>query len=217
VFPDPVTEQADRLLSLWWTSNYLALAVAAVVVGLILFVTARFRAGRHDDGRPVSETTHNVPAEVLYTVAPLAVVAVLFGLTLATQGAVSTGATDGPPDLEVEVTGFTWQWQFRYPEQDVVVVGTYEDPPELVLPVGRTTRLHLLTTDVVHSFWVPEFLTKRDLIPGVRNDIDVHVREPGRWIGRCAEFCGLDHHRMRFAVRAVPPAEFDAWLEEQRH
>jgi cytochrome c oxidase subunit II len=98
----------------------------------------------------------------------------------------------------------------------VVVTGTYDDPPELVLPVGRTVRLNLETADVIHSFWVPDFLNKRDMLPDVENAIDVDVTEPGEWTGACAEFCGLDHYKMLFEVRAVPEDEFAAWLEEER-
>ena len=85
----------------------------------------------------------------------------------------------------------------------------------MVLPVGRTTRLRLVTSDVNHSFWVPRFLSKRDLIPGVRNEIDVTPNTRGSFVGRCAEFCGLDHWRMNFSVRVVSPAEYERWLSDQ--
>ena len=85
-------------------------------------------------------------------------------------------------------------------------------PPTLVLPVDRTVRLKLIADDVIHSFWVPSFLEKRDLIPGVDNEIDVNVIEPGEWSGVCSEFCGLDHWKMNFSLRAVPPEEFDEWV-----
>jgi cytochrome c oxidase subunit 2 len=81
-----------------------------------------------------------------------------------------------------------------------------------VLPVDRTVRLKLVADDVIHSFWVPSFLEKRDLIPGVENEIDVNLIEPGEWSGVCSEFCGLDHWKMNFSLRAVPAEEFDAWV-----
>ena len=110
-------------------------------------------------------------------------------------------ATVDQPDLVVEVVGFQWQWQFTYADSGIVVTGTPDGGlPVLVLPVDRTTRLDLRTTDVNHSFWVPRFLNKRDLIPGVDNAIDVTPTETGTYDGVCAEFCGLDHGRMRFAV-----------------
>jgi cytochrome c oxidase subunit 2 len=85
----------------------------------------------------------------------------------------------------------------------------------MVLPLGETTRLRLVTRDVNHSFWVPRFLSKRDLIPKVRNEIDVTPNERGSFVGRCAEFCGLDHWRMNFSVRVVSPSEYRRWLADR--
>jgi cytochrome c oxidase subunit 2 len=82
-----------------------------------------------------------------------------------------------------------------------------------VLPAGQTTRLVLTTTDVIHSFWVPAFLQKRDLIPGVDNAVDVTPTELGTFDGKCAEFCALDHWRMTFTVQVVPPDQLDAAVE----
>jgi cytochrome c oxidase subunit 2 len=210
--PPPVTDDGERILSLWQGSVVAALAVGALVWGLIAYSVIRYR--RRDDRLP-DQTAHNVPLEVVYTVTPIVIVAILFGFTVLTQEKV-TGA-DEPPDVVVEVVGFQWQWQFRYPGEGVVVTGTPGgDPPVMVLPVGSTVRLQLATTDVVHSFWVPRFLDKRDLIPGVRNEIQFRVEQAGSFAGRCAEFCGLDHYKMHFEVRAVPPAEYDEWLARQR-
>jgi cytochrome c oxidase subunit 2 len=84
-----------------------------------------------------------------------------------------------------------------------------------VLPRGETTRFELESVDVVHSFWVPDFLEKRDLIPGVDNEIDLTPIREGTYTGRCAEFCGLDHWRMYFHLRVVSGEEFDAWLADR--
>jgi cytochrome c oxidase subunit 2 len=95
----------------------------------------------------------------------------------------------------------------------VTIAGSgVEAPPVLVLPEGRTTRLVLRTTDVNHSFWVPSFLQKRDLIQGVDNAIEVTPTKTGTYAGRCAEYCGLDHWQMSFVLRVVPPDDFDAAL-----
>ena len=213
VIPDSVTRDGDRMRDLWWFSNWVGLAVAFLVWGLMAAVLVRFWRRRGDDSLP-SQRSDNIPLEVAYTVVPLLVVAVLFVLTVVVQEEVTEVVDD--PDLVVDVTGFQWQWRFGYPELDVEVIGTSDELPELVLPVGRTVRLRLVTADVVHSFWVPRFLEKRDLIQGIDNKIDVEVTEPGRWEGRCAEFCGLDHHRMDFVVRAVPADEFDEWVDDAR-
>ncbi|HET9443303.1 MAG TPA: cytochrome c oxidase subunit II [Acidimicrobiales bacterium] len=205
--PDPVTEQGERILGLWRGSVLAAAAVGLLVWGLIAWSVLRYR--RRGDEVP-GQTAHNVPMEVLYTAVPVMIVAVLFGFTVVTQRDVNALSPD--PDLVVEATGFQWQWQFRYPDDGVVVTGTPGEPATMVLPVGSTVRLRLVSPDVVHSFWVPRFLAKRDLIPGVRNEIEVDVKEEGTWVGRCAEFCGLDHYRMNFSVQAVPEAEFRRWV-----
>jgi cytochrome c oxidase subunit 2 len=210
--PDAVSEQGRRTLSLWRGTFVAALVVGAIVMGLILFTIVRYR--RRDDRIP-HQGAHNVPLEVVYTSIPVAIVAVLFAVNVVVQGRVTDLADR--PDVTVEVVGFQWQWQFRYPDEGVTVTGGPESPaPELVLPAGRTTRLQLSSDDVIHSFWVPDFLTKRDLVPGLDNEIDVTPERPGRYVGRCAEYCGLDHWRMRFAVRVVSPGEFDRWLDQQR-
>lgn len=208
--PEPVTGQGKDILNLWQGSVIAALGVGALVWFLIIYSLVRFR--RRNDELP-GQAPYNVPIEVVYTVVPLVVVAVLFAFTMRTERGVT--AIVDEPDLVVDVIGFQWQWQFVYPDEGITVTGEPDEPATLVLPVGRTVRLRLESPDVVHSFWVPRFLSKRDLIPGVRNEIDVDVDEPGTWVGRCAEFCGLDHYRMNFSVRAVPVREFDRWVETQ--
>lgn len=209
--PDPVTREGDKILRLWQGSTIAAMLVGALVWGLVGYVVFKYR--RRNDDVP-RQNPYNVPVEAVYTVAPLLVVAVLFAFTYGTQRQVVS--TSGKPDLIVDVTGFQWQWQFHYPQEEITVTGTPGTPPTLVLPVGQTVRFRLESSDVVHSFWVPRFLSKRDLIPGVDNEVQVEVKEAGIWIGRCAEFCGLDHYKMTFSVRAVPPDEFRRWVTEQR-
>jgi cytochrome c oxidase subunit 2 len=116
----------------------------------------------------------------------------------------------------VDVVGFQWSWQFHYRDEGVTITGAPGRGPELVLPVGRPSHLRLVSADVNHSFWVPDFLSKRDLIPGVDNEIEVTPTETGDYVGRCAEFCGLDHWRMNYSVRVVSEAEYRSWLEDRR-
>ncbi|MGH2685713.1 MAG: cytochrome c oxidase subunit II [Actinomycetota bacterium] len=212
MIPDAVTEQAERIRDLWMFSNTVALVVAAVVWGLVAFCVIRYRR-RRDDEIP-SQHGENIPIEILYTATPLAILGLFFALTVGVQRDAT--ATVDDPDVVIDVVAFQWQWQFRYPDDDVVVTGTYDEPPVMVLPVGQTARLNLDTPDVAHSFWVPDFLSKRDVLPDVENAIDVDVTEAGEWTGVCAEFCGLDHYKMQFGVRAVSADEFEAWVDEQQ-
>ncbi len=209
--PDPTTSQGEDVLELWRGAHWAAAAVGALIWGLVVFCVVRYR--RRNDELP-SQSPENIPVEILYTVTPLVIVAVLFVFTVLTQQRVVALSDD--PDVVVNVVGFQWSWQFEYPEEEVTVVSNGVDPPRMVLPVGATVRFNLESPDVNHSFWVPRFLVKRDLIPGIDNQIDVEVTEAGEWEGRCAEFCGLDHYRMQFSVAAVAPAEYTAWLDEQR-
>jgi cytochrome c oxidase subunit 2 len=210
--PEAVTEQGqDNMVWLWRVFLIGAVAVAGLIWVLVVISVIRFR--RRNDEIP-NQRQYNIPLEVGYTVVPLLMVAVLFGLTIYSTNGFTDLSDD--PALEVEVEGFQWQWQMRYPEQGVTISGSEQAPAALVLPVGETIRFRLISTDVNHSFWVPEFLEKRDLIPGIDNEIEVTITEPGEWIGRCAEYCGLDHWLMTFDVVAVPADEFDAWMNQAR-
>ncbi len=209
--PDPVTGDGQEVLELWRGSHWVAAGVGLLIYGLVVFAVLRYR--RRNDDLP-SQTPENIPVEIAYTLTPLVIVAVLFGFTVVTQQRVTALSAD--PDVVVDVVGFQWSWEFEYPEEAVTVASDGVGAPRIVLPVGSTVRFRLASSDVVHSFWVPRFLVKRDLIPGVNNQFDVDVVEAGEWVGRCAEFCGLDHYRMRFEVAAVPEAQYRAWLDEQR-
>jgi cytochrome c oxidase subunit 2 len=219
--PDAVTEQGDEFTTLWKGFLLTAAVIGLLVYGLIIYVVVRYRRRKCDDPDAVpSQRQYQVPLEIVYTIVPIAIVAVLFAFTVVGENRITRNDPD--PDLTVEVIGFQWQWQFNYVDAagsgdtGVSVSGSAETTPELVLPVGRNVRFELVANDVNHSFWVPEFLEKRDLIPGVDNEIDVDITEPGEWVGRCAEFCGLDHWKMDFTVRALPADEFDAWLADQQ-
>jgi cytochrome c oxidase subunit II len=213
--PDPASDEGRSVLSLWQGFFLAGMAVAALVWGLLIYVLLRYRRRRDDPDETVpDQRPYHVPLEIFYTAAPVAVVAVLFGFSVATQEHI--GSLDDEPDVEVEVVGFQWSWEFRYAREDVRVVGEPGEPPQMVLPLDQTTRLRLVSTDVAHAFWVPDFLSKRDLIPGIDNEIDVTPTETGSYTGRCAEFCGLDHWQMYFSVRVVPRDEYEAWLDDHR-
>jgi len=210
--PDPASAEGTRIRDLWQGFFLAAVGVGALVWGLLVYVLIRYR--RRNDDVP-RQNPYNVPIEVLYTVAPIVVVAALFAFSTAVEQDVTE--VDGDAAVRVEVVGFQWQWRFTYPDEGIELVGTPEDgPPELVLPVDQTVRFDLVADDVAHSFWVPDFLEKRDLIPGVDNELDITPTRTGTFVGRCAEFCGLDHWRMGFTVRVVEPEEYEAWVEERR-
>ena len=203
------------MLDLWRILLGAGIVLGALVTGLVLWSVVRYRRprGTGPDDLP-KQTDANIPIEVFYTVVPLVIVALLFGLTMRTQNKV-TKESDSP-DLAVEVTGFQWGWRFRYPAQGVTMTGDANNPPTLVLPVGANVRMRLVAADVIHSFFVPAFLVKKDLIPGVDNSLEVRPTETGRFPGVCAEFCGLDHWRMTFDVEVVTPQAFQAFVADQQ-
>jgi cytochrome c oxidase, subunit II len=217
--PEPGTQEGERVVDLWRVLFFTAAALGGLVLVLLAWCIVRYRRRGHPDGDDdlPFQRRGNVPLEVVYTVVPLAIVVVIFILSLRTDPATAGGGNgaQGRP-LAVDVTAFRWQWRFDYPAEGVSVVGGPEDSPDLVLPTGRPVHLRVRTADVIHSFFVPGFLGKMDVVPGLDNEFELRPTRPGRFQGYCAEFCGLDHARMTFAVRVVPPGEFARWAGQAR-
>ncbi len=204
------TSQGRDIFGLWQGSVIVAIFVAGLVWGLILFAILRYR--RRNDDLP-TQTQYIIKLEIFYTVVPVVIVAVLFAFAYRTQTEVDALASD--PAITIDVKGFQWQWQFEYRDEHITVTGTPERRAVMVLPVRETVRLVLTSDDVAHSFYVPKFLFKRDLIPGLTNRFDLEVEEAGTYKGYCAEFCGLDHARMTFTVKAMSRGDYDAWVAQQ--
>lgn len=209
--PDAATAQGEAVLDLWRILFWAAVAVGGVVIVLIGWALVRYRVR---EGRDPATFSEHVRLELLYTAVPLVIVAVLFAATMLTQRDVNRLAAE--PDLRIEVTGFQWGWRFRYLTEGITIVGTSLDRPTMVLPVDATARLTLYSPDVIHAFWVPEFLIKRDLIPNQVNRVDVTPTRTGRFGGVCAEFCGLDHTNMTFTVEVVELEQFQAFVAQQQ-
>jgi cytochrome c oxidase subunit 2 len=203
------------MYDLWIASTIAALVVGVFVWGLIFWCIIRYR--KRGDTLPV-QTRFNMPLEVLYTVTPVLIVAVLFYYTAIVQTDVDK--LSAKPDMTVEVVGFKWNWQFNYrdapgAEAETVAsnLGSTDVIPLLVLPTGKKIRFEETSRDVIHSFWVPEMLFKRDVFPGnVRNTFEVTLDREGRYVGRCAELCGTYHAFMQFELVVVSPEKFDQFL-----
>lgn len=217
--PEPATEQGKGVMDLWLFSMYVAIALGVLVIGLLLYSLIRHRRRNNDLPK---QTEGNTALEVFYTIIPFILVAILFGFGLKVQIDQTKLAGD---ELRVNVTGFQWNWRFQYPDEGITIVGGPQkanDPtdspslPELVLPVDKRARFELVSADVNHAFFVPGFLTKRDLIPGIRNVIEVTPNKTGTYVGHCAEMCGLNHSQMNFRVRVVPQDEYSAWVQSKK-
>jgi cytochrome c oxidase subunit 2 len=211
--PEGVTNQSDRITTLWQGSWIAALLVGIVVWGLILWACVFFRRRRGDTSMP-RQVRYNVPIEVLYTVVPLVMVAVFFAFTARDETKIM--ALDGDAKVHINVVGKRWSWDFNYTDASVYESGTPAQPPTLYLPVDQKVEFTLTSRDVIHSFWVPAFLFKMDVIPGRVNRFEVTPEKTGTFAGRCAELCGVDHSRMLFNVKIVSQEEYDAHLAQLR-
>jgi cytochrome c oxidase subunit 2 len=219
--PEPATDRAPAIFDLWQGAWIAALITGVVVWGLIGYASFAFRR-RSEDEVPV-QTRYNLPIEILYTVAPIVMVLVFFFYTVTVQNDVLAKSVDdgGKPDHDITVVGQQWSWTFNYVEDEALdgsttvhEGGTTAERPTLYLPVDESTQVLLSSPDVIHSFWVPAFLMKMDVVPGRTNTFEFTPTKEGEFIGRCAELCGAYHSRMLFNVEVVSADEYAAHLQE---
>jgi cytochrome c oxidase subunit 2 len=213
-WPRGITPQAHQMYNLWIGSVIAALAVGVFVWGLIFWCVVRYR--RRGDALP-PQTRYNMPIELVYTIAPFLVVSVLFYYTAVVQTYVNRLSPN--PDVTVNIEPFKWNWKFSYPNamgsdgKPVYTVGDDSYIPVLVLPTNETIRFVEHSDDVIHSFWVPELLFKRDVFPGnIVNQFEVTIDQTGAFVGHCAELCGTYHSMMNFELRAVTPDQFTKFI-----
>lgn len=230
--PGGITEQSDSVNFLWLVVGGLAIAVFVLVAGALLYAVIRFR--RRSDDDPLPPQTHgNTAIEIVWVAIPVIIVIFLFTISLV---ALLDIEEDAEADaLTVEVQGFRWDWAFIYdlsdlgPASDLDEEGTIQvrssrDPetnerikPVLRIPAGEDVEFLLRANDVIHSFYVREFLYKLDVVPGRDNSFKVtpKVSEIGTYHGQCAEYCGTDHAFMDFTLMVVSREDFDAWIAEE--
>ena len=178
-----------------------ALIVVPMAYSLIVFKRKKgdTSEGEHFEG--------NTKLEIAWTIAPL--IAVLIFAYLGADTLADTRRVD-PNAMVVKVTGFQWGWKFEYPEYGIT-------SSELYLPVDKQVALKMESTDVIHSFWVPEFRVKQDLVPGRVTELWITPTEIGdTYKVRCAELCGTSHAFMENPVIVVDDANFDTWVMEQQ-
>lgn len=225
-WPTGVTKQAERMRVLWTWSSVAALIVGAITWALIFWACGRYR--KKNDELP-RQTKYNLKLEIIYSIAPFLIIAGLFYYTVVTENYVDKLSAN--PDVKVEVDAFKWNWQFDYQsyngqpitftgtQQAASTTGTSTEIPVLVIPQGKTVQFVEHSEDVVHSFWVPEFLFKRDVIPygtdatNRDNKFEITATTTGSYVGRCAELCGTYHSQMNFEVRVVTPAQFQTYID----
>ncbi|MDQ4084633.1 MAG: cytochrome c oxidase subunit II [Actinomycetota bacterium] len=222
--PDSATASAPHTEALWVGAWIAATIVGVLVWGLIIWAAVRYRRRRPDE--VPTQVRYNLPIEVLYTVAPFVIIFVLFYHTVVTQNEVLS--TQEKNAEEILVVAQQWSWTFNYLGEDgrdpanaangddVFDVGTVADFPTLVLPVNKPVKFMLRSQDVVHSFWVPAFYFKMDIVPGRLNTWVTTPTKLGTYAGKCTEFCGLEHSRMLFNVKVVTQREYQQHLQNLR-
>jgi cytochrome c oxidase subunit 2 len=208
------TTQGHETFRLWQGFVWAGIAVGGLTFLLILWSVFRYR--RKGDTIP-KQITHNLPLEIIYTITPILIVAVLFGFTVVTEDKVDYVSPD--PAVKVLVTAYQWGWDFHYTGTNVTVstsgAAFPANIPEPVLPVGQTVEVTLVSNDVIHGFYVAKFDFSRYAQPGVVNKFDLNIRQPGVYLGRCTQLCGLYHDQMLFRIHAVSPSQYQAWLTSQ--
>ena len=204
----PRSESAAEIEWLWQvmlvlgTISFLTFTVP-LVIGLF-----KDRAADGEDPPPPSDS----PVGRLWligggVVLPVVMIGVTLVFTLVVMDRLDTTPEDA---LVIEVTGNQWWWEIRYPDDGIVLES------EMRIPVGRPVELHLTSSDVIHSFWVPALGGKLDALPDGVNTLVIEATEPGEYRGQCAEFCGLAHATMKIMVIAMPVSEYEAWLSGAR-
>lgn len=219
--PAAVTDEARDMNGLYNVVLIAAIVVFALVAAALVYAIVRYR--RRDDALP-PQFHGGGKIEALMVGVPVIIVIGLFTVSMITL--VGVDDTAEPDDLTIEVTGFQFSWQFTYnlndlgegggmgadAEGSISVIGTPADEPVLMMPVDEPVEFVLRSNDVIHSFYVRDFLYKLDLFPGRENAFTVTARETGDYRAQCAELCGLNHALMRFTVRVVERDEFDGWI-----
>jgi len=218
--PGGVTTQDHYVRQLWHITYVFAVPIGLIVLGGIVWCMIRYRVRPGHDRTP-SQFQYHIPIEATYTIVPLVIVAIVFGYMYNAENHVD--ATVKNPAVAITVEGFQWGWRFTYPNGHEEVgtvaneldINSNDNLPVLFMPAGETVQLHLVSDDVIHTFYVPEFLFQRDLIPGINNVVDFNVIKPGLYSGQCNNICGVYHAYMRFLVQVMPAAEYNAWYAQQ--
>jgi cytochrome c oxidase subunit II len=209
----PVARAQDDL---WNLVFIIAVLVFILVEALLLFIVVKFRAKPTDTELPV-QSHGNVKLEVAWTIIPALILAFI---AVPTVQLIFDLAREPEGALEVRVVGKQYWWEFEYQGDEGQGVVTAN---ELVIPVNRPIKLNMESTGqadsdpvgVIHSFWVPKLAGKQDVVPGHTRQLTFEAEEPGvTYSGQCAEFCGLSHANMRFAVITVTPEEFETWVSD---
>ena len=211
-FEEGLSSVNDISLSLWqWA--WITAGVVGVFTFILIIWPAIFHRAKVGQPEFPKQTQYNIPVEILYTVIPFIIVAVLFYFTAIKETKIVEKTSS--PAHEITVNAIQWSWQFTYSEAGpkATVTGTPANPPTLVVPLGEKVRYTITASDVVHGFWIPAFMIQQQNLPGVTNQLEFTAKKIGEFPGRCNILCGRNHSQMIFKVKVVTPSEYKAYLE----
>lgn len=224
-----VTEISGKVYHLHMTILYICCAIGLVVFGVMIYAMINHRKSK---GAVAAHFHESTKVEIAWTAIPFVIL-----ILMAIPATKTLIAMEDPSnaDLTVKVTGSQWKWHYSYFNQDIEFYSILATPrPQiegaqakgehyllevdkpLVLPINRKIRFLMTSEDVIHSWWVPDFAVKKDANPGFINEAWTRIDKPGMYRGQCAELCGKDHGFMPIVVKALPEAEFEAWVKEQK-
>ncbi len=201
--PEAASRQAGRVFFLYWLATGISILVFSVVVAVLVYTIIHFRAAPddHSDGPPIHGNTR---LEIAWTIVPTVLVIVI---GVASAIVLSKNSDAGTNPLIVKVTAEQFAWEFSYPHDGNVSAG------QLRLPLNRPVKLEMVSKDVIHSFWVPEFAQKQDVVPGITTTLVITPDKLGTYPLICTELCGLGHALMRSQAVVMEPAAFEAWVK----
>jgi cytochrome c oxidase subunit 2 len=223
-----ITNHTDGVTSLWVTSWIVLLAVGIVTWGLIIWAAIVYRRRKGQTGLPV-QLRYNLPIEIFYTIVPLILVLGFFAFTAKEQNTIENPTPH--PQVQVEVYGKRWAWDFNYDKVGPGGKGVYSPGvqaqelenadgtidqskiPTLYLPVNKSVQIKIESRDVDHSFWIVDFLYKKDNIPGKDNYMYFTPTKIGTYAGKCAELCGDYHSLMLFQVKVVDETTYQNYIQ----
>ena len=211
-YEEGVSSVNDITLPLW-QGAWITAGIVGVFTLILILWPAVFHRAKESKGEFPKQTQYNVPVEILYTLIPFLIVAVLFYFTAEKESKIVEKTT--VPAHEISVEGIQWSWQFSYPEAGpkAIITGTPANRPTLVIPMGEKVRYTITSNDVVHTFFIPAFMIQQMNLPGYTNKIEFTANKLGEFPGRCNMHCGRNHSQMLFNVKVVTPAEYKTYIE----
>lgn len=222
---EPATPQMERIVSFHDGLLILITVIVLFVTALMIWVAVRYNEKANP--KPTS-TTHNVPLEIVWTLVPALIVAII-----AFPSFKMLYYLDRSDDIEMtlKITGQQWYWDYEYPDHDGIAFSSYMIPEDevdeskgqkrllstdnpVVLPIDTNIALHITAPPdgVIHAFTVPDFGVKKDAVPGRLNETWVRIEKPGTYFGQCSQICGINHAYMPIEIKAVTKEEFEKWL-----